>query len=161
MVAQSKLWGRVHRAISLVLTVVWVGAGATKLAGLEAFRGVLETHDVLPYGLIEQAWVVPAVEIVLGVAVFVGAGRPVRVSLLRGAVVGSAALLLGFCAYVTQVDAEVFKAAGCGCTGAWGLTDSVGSPTRGGVLAVDLTLLAMSLAMLWAPTGRSKIATPK
>jgi hypothetical protein len=161
MVARAKLWANVHRAISLVLTVVWVGAGATKLAGLEAFRGVLETHDVLPYGAIRHVWAVPAVEIVLGVAVFVAAGRPVRAVLLRGAAVGSAALLLAFCAYVAQVDADVFKAAGCGCAGAWGLTDLIDSPTRGGVIAIDLALLAISLAMLRVPKGRTSISRSK
>jgi hypothetical protein len=149
MGGRGQYWGRIHRGLSLVLTVVWLGAGATKLAGLNAFQGVLEAHGVLPDRVIRQAWVLPVVEVLIGTGLFVGGGRPLRPRVLVAAAVASAALLLGFSAYILRVDPEVLKTAGCGC--AAGLADLIDSPTRGGVVAVDAVLLALSIATLRVP----------
>jgi len=139
----------VHRAISLLLTVVWVGAGATKLVGLSSFEGVLSAHGVLPDRVIDLAWVVPAVEVVLGGVLFVTAAAPVRRGLLIAAACVSALLLLAFAVYVSRVDAGVFEAAGCGCGGIWGLGEV--RPSRGAVIGVDVVLAALSLALLAVP----------
>jgi hypothetical protein len=136
-----------QRGVCLVLTVVWVGAGGAKLLAVPTFQGVLEAHGVLSDAAIAWAWVVPAVEVVLGALIFVVGAKAAYPRLRRVAAVGSAALLAAFCVYIAQVPEDVFKSVGCGCEGALGLTDFTGSPSRAVAIGVDVVLGLGSVAV--------------
>jgi hypothetical protein len=139
--------GVLQRGVCLVLTVVWVGAGGAKLLAVPTFQGVLDAHGVLSDAAIERAWVVPVVEVLLGGLIFVVGAKAAYPRLRRVAAVGSAALLAVFCVYIAQVPEAVFKAVGCGCEGALGLTDFTGSPSRAVAIGIDAVLGLGSVAV--------------
>lgn len=145
----APIWTRLHRPVSLLLTVVWVGAGVTKLVGLENFRSVLETHGVLSAEAIRLSVALPIAEVALGLGLFFAGARPVKVIPLRVLAGASTLLQLAFCVYILSVTPEAFRTAGCGCGGVWGLPEM--SPSRGAVIAVDVALALMSMGLMRVP----------
>jgi hypothetical protein len=144
---RAKLWRCGQAACAYLLTILWTASGLAKLIALPAFRAILQDHGVLCERAISLAWAVPMVEVLLGAATFVAfrtqRGQPLR----RIVVTASVVLLAAFCAYVSRVREDVFQTVGCGCQGAFGLTDITGSPSRAAVITVNLVLMVLALGM--------------
>jgi hypothetical protein len=145
-------------AARYVLTVLWIASGAAKLVGLSNFRAVLDLHGVLSDRAISWAWIVPALEVVLGGMIFVAGAKPRFVRWRRAAAAGSAALLVLFCVYIACVPEETFKTVGCGCHGALGLTDIIGYPSRAAAIGFNVAMIGVSLCLLLSPVGKKETA---
>jgi hypothetical protein len=140
-----------------VLTILWVASGAAKLFALKTFETILSNHGVLSDRAIDLAWIVPVIELTLGILVF-GSRGPRLAHVRRAAAVASTVLLIIFCIYIAQVPADIFRTVGCGCQGAFGLTDLVGSPSRAGAVAINSVFIAASV-LLW-PSIKPAPASP-
>ncbi len=132
----------------LLLIVIWIAAGLTKLLALDTFKQVVINHSVLPFWAIRWAWAVPALEVFAGVLLIVAGGSSKRVALHRWAAALSAGLLAAFIVYVAAVPEHVFQEVGCGCEGLGILSRLMDRPPRSAVIGLDGALLAAS-AWLW------------
>lgn len=138
-------------AAAYALTVLWLASGLAKLFVLDTFRAVLDNHGVLSDRAIRLAWVVPALETALGLAIIVaraGRGFP---RIQKACAVVSGALLVGFCIYIAHVPEDIFRTVGCGCQGAVGLTDLTGSPSRGAAIGINVLFMILSVALWFSP----------
>ncbi len=130
----------------LVVGVVWVWAGAAKvldpLGSIEAVRA----YELLPASLVEPVgYALPALELVLGLALLVGA-------MTRGAALLSAVLLVGFVVGIASAWARGLEI-DCGCFGGGGVEAGASSeyPLE---IARDVGLLALSLLLVWLRSTR-------
>jgi uncharacterized membrane protein YphA (DoxX/SURF4 family) len=126
-------------AIRLAAAAIWLAAGATKLADLDAFRGEVGAYDVLPSSLVDAvAYALPLLELMLGLYLLAGL-------LLRQAAALSVVLLLVFVAAQAQAWARGLSIE-CGCFG--GLDrDRVGLVT----ILRDVALSLPSIVLLVRP----------
>jgi hypothetical protein len=147
-------------AAAYVLTVLWLASGLAKLIALDTFKVVLLNHGVLSDRAIDLAWIVPGIETALGLAIIVAhAGRGLP-ALRRVCAAVSVVLLVVFCFYIARVPEEIFRTVGCGCQGAFGLTDLTGSPSRAAAIGVNGVFVLMSIALWFSPV-RSAPASPE
>jgi hypothetical protein len=139
---RTPIAARLAKVLTLLIAIVWLAAGGTKLLALPTFQDVLSNHGVLSDRLIRLAWVLPALEVLLGLIVLACgtrklAGRP---ALRRTVAAASAGLLLLLSGYILMVPEEVFRTVGCGCQVA-GL-DILESPSRAVSVAINMGLIA-------------------
>ena len=121
------------------LGLVWIAAGALKLPDPAAAERAVRAYRLLPEGLVgPAAFGLPAVEIVLGLALVLGV-------VVRWAAVGSAVLLVVLVAAVGSAWARGLQI-DCGCFGGGGEVgaDQTAYPSEvlrdGGLLVVALAL---------------------
>ncbi len=133
-------------AARLVVGTVWVWAGAAKvldpLASIEAVRA----YELLPASLVEPVgYALPALELVLGLALLAGA-------MTRGAALLSALLLVAFVVGIASAWARGLEI-DCGCFGGGGVEEGASSkyPFE---IARNVGLLALSLLLVWLRSTR-------
>ena len=101
--------------VRIGLGFLYIISGSTKFVFLDTFESVLTRHGVLPASLVNLAWVVPAIEIVLGCFILMFGASP-RFPAARRVTAAAAALVpLAFTAYILMVPAKVLETVGCGC----------------------------------------------
>lgn len=101
----------------VILGIVWVFAGVGKALDYEYFSAVVALHGVLPDAARSILFLVPVLEIGLGVTLFLSVGSSQRTSLLRAALLAGSAFLVSLAVYLMLVPAAVLEDVGCGCFG--------------------------------------------
>jgi hypothetical protein len=97
--------------------VLWIWFAITKFMDLEAFRGTVAAHGLLPPKAVALLPLVPAVELLIGALLPASPRRHAwRMLLLSLAVLGA------LCLYLSLVPSAALARVGCGCAG------SVGNP---------------------------------
>jgi uncharacterized membrane protein YphA (DoxX/SURF4 family) len=91
--------------------LLFASAGLHKLRAAARFAALLSAYRVLPESAVPLAWVVPALELAVAVALLIGAAR--RTAALTGAV-----LLAGYAAAIGLNLARGRRELACGCGGA-------------------------------------------
>ncbi|MDO9457740.1 DoxX family protein [Nocardioides sp.] len=130
----------------LVVGGVWIWAGFAKLADPLGSVQAVQAYDLLPTSLAEPiGYALPAVEVVIGLALVVGV-------MSRGAAAISVVLFVGFVIGIASAWARGLEI-DCGCFGGGGYDPDASSkyPVE---IARDVALLAASLFVVWAGPGR-------
>lgn len=136
-------WGPLAR---LVVGGVWLWAGLLKLPDPVASIESVRAYELLPASLVEPVgYTLPALEVVLGLALVAGA-------LVRGAGVLSALLLVAFIVGIASVWARGIEI-NCGCFGDGGAKPGATS-SYPWEIARDVALLAASLFLVRLRTSR-------
>jgi uncharacterized membrane protein YphA (DoxX/SURF4 family) len=116
--------GRTHAWVGLVVRLltggVWIVAGALKVANPVGSIEAVRAYDLLPWSVVEPlGYALPAIEIVVGVALVVGV-------FTRGAAVVSALLFVAFIIGIASVWARGIEI-DCGCFGGGGPKEDAAS----------------------------------
>jgi uncharacterized membrane protein YphA (DoxX/SURF4 family) len=130
----------------LVVGGVWIWAGLAKLADPLGSVRAVQAYDLLPLSVAEAVgYALPAVEVVIGLALVVGV-------MSRGAAAISAVLFVGFVIGIASAWARGLEI-DCGCFGGGGYDPDASSkyPIE---IARDVALLAASLLVVWVGPGR-------
>jgi uncharacterized membrane protein YphA (DoxX/SURF4 family) len=130
----------------LVVGGVWIWAGLAKLTDPLGSVRAVEAYQLLPTSVAEAVgYALPAVEVVIGLALVVGV-------MSRGAAVISAALFVGFVIGIASVWARGIEI-DCGCFGGGGYDPDASSkyPVE---IARDVALLLASAFVAWVGPGR-------
>ena len=131
----------------LLLGVVWLVAGASKITDLDASVRAVRAYRLLPETAAQVVGAgLPLVELLLGVLLVVGAG-------VRAAAVVSAVLMLAFVVGITSAWARGLRI-DCGCFGSGGELGAGQDPTYGLELARDAALLVVAVLLARWPAGR-------
>ena len=132
--------GRAHAWLGLVARLVtggvWIVAGALKVTDPAASINAIRAYELLPWSVVEPlGYALPAVEIVVGLALVLGA-------FTRGAAVVSALLFVAFIIGIASVWARGIEI-DCGCFGGGGPKEDAAS-SYPWEIARDVALLAAS-----------------
>lgn len=139
----AALWPWLSTLARLVLGGVWLAAGATKIADLDASVRAVRAYRLLPETAAQILGAgLPAVEILL----VIGAG-------VRVAAVVSAVLMAAFVVGIASAWARGLQI-DCGCFGSGGQLAAGQNPTYGWELARDGGLLLLALLLVYHPAGR-------
>lgn len=131
----------------LVLGGVWIAAGASKITDLDASVRATRAYELLPELAAQIVGAaLPAVEILLGVLLVVGAG-------VRAVAVVSAVLMAGFVFGIASAWARGLQI-DCGCFGSGGQLAAGESPTYGWELLRDGGLLVLAVLLAVWPMGK-------
>lgn len=131
----------------LVLGGVWIAAGAAKITDLDASVRATRAYELLPEIAAQVVGAaLPAVEILLGVLLIVGAG-------VRAVAVVSAVLMAGFVFGIASAWARGLQI-DCGCFGSGGQLAAGESPTYGVELLRDGALLVLAVLLAVWPAGK-------
>lgn len=126
----------------LLLAVVLLWAGLSKVGDRQSSILAVDAYDVLPEGLVEPvAILLPWLEIALGVLLLLGL-------FVRAAAIGTALLMLMFIAGMAQAKARGLSI-DCGCFGGGGQ----GQGVTWWDLLRDIGLLAAAVYLAWRPKG--------
>jgi uncharacterized membrane protein YphA (DoxX/SURF4 family) len=130
----------------LVVGGVWLVAGAIKVPnGAESVRAV-RAYRILPEAIVPTVGhVLPAVEIVVGLALIVGV-------LTRVMAIASALLFVAFIIGISSAWSRGLQI-DCGCFGGGGF-DADATAKYPGEIARDVGLLLLSLWLVWKPRTR-------
>jgi len=132
----------------LVTGGVWIVAGALKITDPAASMAAVRAYELLPGSLVEPVGVaLPAVELVVGLALVVGA-------FTRGAALVSALLFVAFIVGIASVWARGIEI-DCGCFGGGGPKEDAAS-SYPWEIARDVALLAASCYLV--VVRRSRLA---
>lgn len=124
----------------LVTGGVWIVAGALKITDPAGSIAAVRAYELLPGPLVEPVGVsLPAIELVVGVALVVGA-------FTRGAALVSALLFVAFVIGIASVWARGIEI-DCGCFGGGGPKDDAAS-SYPWEIARDVGLLALSVYLV-------------
>ncbi len=124
----------------LITGAVWIVAGALKVTDPAASIAAVRAYELLPGSLVEPVGVaLPAVELVVGLALVVGA-------FARGAALVSALLFVAFVIGIASVWARGIEI-DCGCFGGGG-AEKGASSSYPWEIARDVALLAASCLVL-------------
>ena len=130
----------------LVVGGVWLAAGALKVPDPASSVRAVRAYDLLPESVVPTiGHALPALEIVLGVALIVGV-------LVRGAAVLSAILQVAFIIGISSAWARGLQI-DCGCFGDGGF-DADATAKYPWEIARDVGLLLLSLWLVWRPRTR-------
>jgi len=131
----------------LLLGAVWLVAGASKITDLDASVRAVRAYRLLPETAAQVVGAgLPAVELLLGVLLVVGAG-------VRAAAAVSAVLLLAFVVGIASAWARGLQI-DCGCFGSGGELAAGQDPAYGLELARDAALLVIAVLLTRWPAGR-------
>ena len=139
--------GRAHAWLGLVARLVtggvWIVAGALKVTDPAASIAAIRAYELLPWSVVEPlGYALPAVEIVVGLALVLGA-------FTRGAALVSAVLFVAFVVGIASVWARGIEI-DCGCFGGGG--SMVGATSDyPWEIARDVALLAASAYVVLLP----------
>lgn len=134
-------------AARLLLGGVWLVAGASKIADLDASVRAVRAYRLLPETAAQVVGAgLPAVELLLGVLLVVGAG-------VRAAAAVSAVLMLAFVVGIASAWARGLRI-DCGCFGSGGELGAGQDPTYGLELARDAALTVLAVLLTRWPAGR-------
>lgn len=152
----------VSRAAVVLIALMWVVAGVSKVYSLPDFTLLIERHGVLPPEWHGLAIVLPFLELVIALMLVFVAGSELRKPFGRAVLALSLAGILAFAYYLSLVPDAVLQESGCGCLGprvASGMDHSVRIITgiRTGVL-IALHLVALAGPII---TMRRTSHTPK
>ncbi|MFC4945953.1 MauE/DoxX family redox-associated membrane protein [Pseudonocardia sp. GCM10023141] len=150
-VADVGRWGAAQPWLTtigrLVLGGVWIVAGASKITDLAASVRATRAYDLLPELAAQVVGAaLPAVEILLGILLVIGAG-------VRAVAVVSAVLMAGFVVGIASAWARGLQI-DCGCFGSGGQLAAGASPTYGWELIRDGALLLLAILLALWPVGR-------
>jgi uncharacterized membrane protein AbrB (regulator of aidB expression) len=114
----------ISRIAVVLIALMWVVAGVTKVYSLPDFSLLIERHGVLP-----PEWhALPFIELVIALLLVFVAGSELRKPFGRAVLALSLAGILGFAYYLSLVPDAVLQESGCGCMGpriASGMDNSV------------------------------------
>ena len=132
----------------LVVGAVWLVAGLLKVNDGAASVRAVRAYDLLPEAVVPTVGhALPALEIVIGLALFAGA-------LTRAAAVASALLFVAFIIGIASAWARGLQIE-CGCFGGGGF-DADATSKYPWEIARDVGFLLLSLWLVWRP--RTKVA---
>jgi uncharacterized membrane protein YphA (DoxX/SURF4 family) len=145
--------GAVHEWAGLVARLVtggvWLVAGALKVTNPDTSIAAVRAYELLPGSLVEPvAIALPAVELVVGLALLVGV-------LTRGAAVVSGVLFVAFIIGIVSVWARGIEI-DCGCFGGGGVDPNASSKYPWEV-ARDVGLLLLSAYVVLVPRTRVSV----
>lgn len=146
-IAHRAAWTWLSTAGRLVLAAVWLAAGISKITDLNESVRAVRAYRILPEFAAQLAGAgLPAVELLLGVLLLVGAG-------VRACAVVSAALMVVYMIAIASVWARGLSI-DCGCFGGGGDLAAGVHPTYGWGLTRDAALLVLALLIARWPAGR-------
>jgi uncharacterized membrane protein YphA (DoxX/SURF4 family) len=132
----------------LVVGVVWLAAGLSKVSDGAASVRAVRAYDLLPESVVPTiGHALPALEIVVGLALVAGA-------LTRAAAVVSSVLLVAFILGIASAWARGLQIE-CGCFGSGGF-DADATSKYPWEIARDVGLLLLSMWLVWRP--RTKLS---
>jgi uncharacterized membrane protein YphA (DoxX/SURF4 family) len=135
----------------LVVGGVWLAAGLLKVNDGAASVRAVRAYDLLPESVVPTVGhALPALEIVVGLALVVGA-------LVRGVAVVSALLQVAFIIGISSAWARGLQI-DCGCFGDGGF-DADAAAKYPWDIARDVGLLLLSLWLVWRPRTRLALDT--
>ncbi len=153
--ARFKKTGLPFRSCVLILAIVWMWAGVWKVLNWTAFVSIVDGHGVTPRSVLGLIWIVPAVEVALGVALACLASPGGNRSSALGWIVASAVALAGATVYVWMVPAQVIQTLGCGCRPSL-LSAGTSLGERSGTLAINAVMFGLHLACLRLSSARNR-----
>lgn len=118
----------VSRIAVVLIALMWVVAGVTKVYSLPDFSLLIERHGVLAPEWHGLAVVLPFVELVIALLLVFAAGSELRKPFGRAVLALSLVGIIGFAYYLSLVPDAVLQESGCGCMGprvASGMDNSV------------------------------------
>jgi uncharacterized membrane protein YphA (DoxX/SURF4 family) len=134
----------------LLLAVVWLFAGGSKVADVAESVRAVHAYDLLPYSASQVVGaVLPFVELALGLLLLAGFAT-------RLAAAVSAVLLLVFVAGISTAWARGLQI-DCGCFGGGGELGAGQSPTYFWEIARDVGLLAVASYLVFRPRTRLSV----
>jgi uncharacterized membrane protein YphA (DoxX/SURF4 family) len=146
-IANRPAWAWLSTAGRLVLAAVWLAAGLSKITDLDGSVRAVRAYRVLPEFAAQLAGAgLPAIEVLLGVLLLVGAGVRVCASV-------SAVLMAVYIVGIASVWLRGLRI-DCGCFGGGGELAAGVAPSYGWELARDAALLLLALLLARWPSGR-------
>jgi len=145
-IAHRPAWTWLSTLGRLVLAVVWIAAGVSKITDLDASVRAVRAYRILPEIAAQAVGAgLPAVELLLGALLLVGAG-------VRAGAVVSAALLAVYMVGIASAWVRGLQI-DCGCFGGGGALAAGTRPTYGWELTRDGALLVLTLLLARWPVG--------
>ena len=118
----------VSRIAVVLIALMWLVAGVTKVYSLPDFMILIEKHGVVPPEWHALGVALPFLEMVIALVLVFVAGSELRKPFGRAVLVLSLGGILGFAYYLSLVPDAVLQESGCGCLGprvASGMDNSV------------------------------------
>lgn len=111
----SVAWTRpAMTAAHLLIGLIWTTSGVGKLVEPTVFQEAVRAHGVVPASLEQLIWLLPPVEMAIGIGVLVFGSRQ-RPSVFLG--VCSFGLIILLMVYLSLVPQQELARSGCGCGG--------------------------------------------
>jgi hypothetical protein len=107
----------VSRTAVVLIALMWVVAGVTKVYSLPKFLDLIGRHGVLPAEWHSLGLALPFLELVLALVLVFVAGSELCKPFGRGVLVFSLAGIIGFAYYLSLVPEAILQESGCGCLG--------------------------------------------
>lgn len=152
----------VSRIAVILIALIWIVAGVTKVYSIDAFMDLINTHGVLAPEWHSLGIALPFIELILALVLVFVAGSELRKPFGRGVLVLSLAGIIGFAYYLSLVPDAVLQESGCGCLGprvAAGMDSSVRvvAGVRTGLLVV-LHVVALAGPVVTMRRVRGRVA---
>lgn len=107
----------VSRIAVILIALMWVVAGVTKVYSIDAFMDLINVHGVLAPEWHGLGIALPFIELILALVLVFVAGSELRKPFGRGVLLLSRAGIIGFAYYLSLVPDAVLQESGCGCLG--------------------------------------------
>ncbi len=107
----------VSRIAVVLIALMWVVAGVTKVYSMDTFVDLVATHGVVAPEWQGLAIALPFLELLIAVVLVFVAGSELRKPFGRAVLGLSLAGILGFAYYLSLVPDAVLQESGCGCMG--------------------------------------------
>jgi uncharacterized membrane protein YphA (DoxX/SURF4 family) len=144
--ARGPHWGWLSTLGRLVLGGIWIAAGVSKITDLDASVRAVRAYRILPeIGAQVVGAGLPAVELLLGVLLLVGAG-------VRACAIVSAALMAVYMVAIASAWVRGLQI-DCGCFGGGGGLAAGVRPSYGWELTRDAGLLVLAVLLARWPLG--------
>jgi hypothetical protein len=107
----------VSRIAVVLIALMWVVAGVTKVYSIDTFVDLVATHGVVAPEWQGLAIALPFLELLIALVLVFVAGSELRKPFGRAVLGFSLAGILGFAYYLSLVPDAVLQESGCGCLG--------------------------------------------
>jgi hypothetical protein len=107
----------VSRIAVVLIALMWIVAGVTKVYSIDTFVDLVATHGVVAPEWQGLAIALPFLELLIALVLVFVAGSELRKPFGRAVLVFSLAGILGFAYYLSLVPDAVLQESGCGCLG--------------------------------------------
>ncbi len=107
----------VSRIAVVLIALMWVVAGVTKVYSIDKFVDLVATHGVVAPEWQGLALALPFLELLIAVVLVFVAGSELRKPFGRAVLGLSLAGIIGFAYYLSLVPDAVLQESGCGCLG--------------------------------------------
>ncbi len=139
------------RIAVVLIMLMWVVAGYSKVSDMSAFVDIVAQHRVVPEDMKALLWWVGPGELVMGLLLVFVIGSELRKPFGKVVLVVSMSAIGGFIYYLSLVDPVVLQESGCGCLSDYRIASGMENSVRFFAYGRNVILIILHLVALFGP----------